>query len=402
MPSISISTLVLRRRRSNLPLFVAFWAILTFALGVLAAAEASPPAAGLVRIASAQPAAHRIDWHIKELDEVQKLVDQNLTQLEQMIDKAAAQRCDVVAFPENTLGLNKWLQGNPERAKEILPQSVPKMLSRFGAAAAKHKIYVLCCDLCLEPDGKIYNTAFMVGRDGKELGRYHKVCPTIHERVCTPGDKLPVINTKDLGGVGMLICYDMVFPEPARCLALGGADVIFHLTEGGAAIGDGEVSRAAFRTRAVENFVYIIVSQQNNGSMIISPKGEIIAEAQGKDSFAIADINPFGGREGGDAMNMQRDMRARLFRERNPAAFGILSDPNPPALEKLPATLTEQDAVKMAQKVMTVGEEEFKAAAALASQGKKEEAIAAYKRLKETYRDSWIDRVATERLEKLK
>jgi hypothetical protein len=276
------------------------------------------------------------------------------------------------------------------------------MLAHFGAAAAKHKMYVLCCDLCAEPDGNIYNTSFLIGRDGKEIGRYHKVCPTIHERVCTPGDALPVFNTKDLGGVGMLICYDMVFPEPARGLALGGADIVFHLTEGGAAIGDGDVSIAAFRTRAVENFMYIVVSQQNNGSMIISPKGEIIAKAEGKDSLAIAEINPFGGREGGDAMNMQRDMRARLFRERNPAAFKILSDPNPPVLAKIPATLTAAEAVRMAQKVMTTGEEEFKTAAALASHGKTEEAIAAFKRLKEEYRDSWIDRVATERLEKLK
>lgn len=397
MRLINTSTLALSLRRSSI-----FGAALVFIASCLFASEVQPPAAGLVRIASTQPAAKRIDWHVKDADEVFKLVDQNLAHLEQLIDKAAAQRADVIAFPENTLGLNKWFQGNPERAKEILPKSVPKMLERFGAAAAKHKVYILCCDLCLEPDGKIYNTAFMFGRDGKELGRYHKVCPTIHERTCTPGDKLPVINTKDLGGVGMLICYDMVFPEPARCLALGGADVIFHLTEGGAAIGDGEVSRAAFRTRAVENFVYLVVSQQNNGSMIISPKGEIIAEAQGKDSLAVADINPFGGREGGDAMNMQRDMRARLFRERNPAAFGILSDPNPPALAKIPATLTAEEAVQMAQKVMTVGEEEFKAAVALASQGKKEEAIAAFKRLKEVYHDSWIDRVATERLEKLK
>src|SRR5262249_30167197 len=152
----------------------------------------------------------------------------------------------------------------------------------------------------------IYNTAFLLGRDGKEIGRYHKVCPTIHERVCTPGDRFPVFATKDLGGVGMLICYDMVFPETARCLPLGGADMIFHPTLGGAAIGDDDISRAAFRTRAVENFVYIIVAQRGGGSMIVSPQGRILAEAKGVDSLAIADIDPLGGREGGDAMNQQR------------------------------------------------------------------------------------------------
>ena len=135
--------------------------------------------------------------------------------------------------------------------------------------------------------------------------------------------------------------------------------------------------------------------------MIISPQGKIIAEAQGADSLAIADIDPFGGREGGDAMNHQRDMRARLFRERNPSAFGILSEPHPPVLAKVAATITEQEAVRLAQKVLTVGEEEFRAAAALAAQGKTAEAIAAFTRLRREYRDSWIDRVAAERIEKL-
>lgn len=371
-------------------------------------ADPTSPAAGptshsanAVRIAAAQPRARLIDWHVKNPKDVLEKVDQNLSELEWILDRAAARHCDVIAFPEDTLGLGHWQAGNDALSREVLPEAVRRMLARFGAAAAKHRMYVVCCSNNVEPNGATYNTAFLLGRDGKEIGRYRKVCPTIHERYCTPGDKLPVFNTKDLGGVGMLICYDMVFPETVRALALGGADVIFHPTLGGAAIGDGDISRAAFRTRAVENFVYLVVSQRGAGSMIISPQGKIIAEAQGADSLAVADVDPFGGREGGDAMNHQRDMRARLFRERNPAAFGILTDPHPPALARLPATITEQEAVRMAQRVLTVGEEEFKAAAALANQGKTEEAVAAFTRLRREYRDSWIDRVAAERLARL-
>jgi hypothetical protein len=174
--------------------------------------------------------------------------------------------------------------------------------------------------------------------------------------------------------------------------------VIFHPTLGGAAIGDDEISKAAFRTRAAENFVYIVVAQRGSGSMIISPQGKILAEAQGADSLAIAEINPFGGREGGDAMNQQRDMRARLFRERNPAAFGRITDANPPVLSKIPATISEREAVEVAHRVLTVGQEEFKAADVLVRDGKIEAAAAAFGRLQKEYRDSWIDRVSTQRL----
>src|SRR5205823_5655916 len=172
-----------------------------------------------------------------------------------------------------------------------------------------------------------------------------------------------------------------------RCLALLGADVIFHPTLGGAAIGDEDINRAAFRTRAVENFVYIVVAQRGSGSMIISPQGKILAEAVGKDSLAIADIDPFGGREGGDAMNTQRDMRARLFRERNPAAFGMITEANPPVLAKIPPTISEREAVEIAHKVLTIGEEEFRAADLLVRDGKFEEAATAFKRLQSEYKD---------------
>lgn len=381
--------------------FLAFSAVVSTAFAAPVEDATSPPAT-TIRIAAAQPRARLVDWHVRDSREVLARVDQNLRELAEILDRAAARECDVITFPEDTLGLGHWQAGNEALSREVLPEAVDRMIVRFGAAAAKHRMYVICCNNSVESDGAIYNTAFLLGRDGKEIGRYHKVCPTIHERFCTPGDKLPVFDTKDLGGVGMLICYDMVFPETARALALGGADVIFHPTLGGAAIGDGDISRAAFRTRAVENFVYLVVSQRGAGSMIISPQGKILAEAQGADSLAMADINPFGGREGGDAMNYQRDMRARLFRERNPAAFGILTEPNPPALAKLPATITEQEAVRMAQRVLTVGEEEFREAAALATQGKTAEAIAAFTRLRREYRDSWIDRVAAERIAELR
>jgi len=375
--------------------------LLAASLMSLLADPLPPPTNALVRIAAAQPKARLIDWKIQDSDRVLAEIDQSLTELEALVEKAAAQRCIAVAFPEDTLGLGNWLAGNPTQARALLGPAVERMLARFQRAAARHRIFIVCCNNYAAADGTLRNTAFLVGRDGRELSRYHKVCPAIHERYCTPGNEFPVFDTADLGSVGLLICYDMVFPEPARCLALGGADLIFHPTLGGAAIGDNDISRAAFRTRAVENFVYLVVAQRGSGSLIVSPKGAILAEANGPDSLAIAEIDPFGGREGGDAMNDQADMRARLFRERSPAAFGILTDPNPPVLAKVPATITEAEAVRIGNRVLTVGQEEFKAAEKLVQEGKTKEALEAFARLRTEYRGSWIDRVAAERITNL-
>ena len=276
------------------------------------------------------------------------------------------------------------------------------MLDRLGRAAASHRMYLVLCSDFIESDGATYNTAFLLGRDGKQIGRYHKTCPTWSECGARKrGESLPVFPTPDLGTVGMLICYDLVFPETARCLALAGADMIFFPTMGGAAVGDDDIGLQALRVRAAENHVYLVVAFRGDGSMIISPRGKIIARAEGPDGLAIADIDPLGGRQGGDAMNHQRDMRARLFRERNPAAFGILTDPNPPFSQKFPIDITQQEAGRIAARVLTIGEEEFRQAEALARAGKTGEAIAAFGRLRTEYRGSWIERVAKERLRTL-
>lgn len=380
--------------------------------GFSGVAVAAPPSSGAegtdsesktVRIAAVQAKRRTIDWRLTEPQAVLSAVDQNLSELEAIVHDAGKQRCDVLAFPEDTLGLLNWYGVNQPTAPQVLPKAVERMLERLGRAAASHQMYLVVCSDFIESDGNVYNTAFLLGRDGQLLGRYHKTCPTWFE--CgdrSRGSNLPVFPTEDLGTVGMLICYDLVFPETARCLALAGADIIFFPTMGGAAVGDDDIGLQALRVRAAENHVYLVVAFRGSGSMIISPRGKIIAQAEGADGLAIADINPIGGREGGDALNHQRDMRARLFRERNPTAFGILTDPNPPILDKIPIEMTQKESGRIAAGVLTTGEEEFRAAENLARNANIEQAIAAFRRLQQKYPGSWIDRVAAERVRTLR
>ena len=354
-----------------------------------------------VRVAACQLRPRVIDFHLKS-QAVLEQVERNLVELEKIIDRAGEQKCDALCFPEDTMGLLNWCGVHEVEEQLVLPKVVKRMLDRLGTAAARHRMYLVACSDHVETDGAIYNTAFLLGRDGKEIGRYHKVCPVYHELLRKRGDSFPVFPTADLGRVGMLICYDLVIPETARCLALQGADIIFFPTMGGAAIGDEDLGVQALRVRAVENFIWLVVAHRNAGAMIISPQGKIVAQADQPDGLAVADIDPFGEREGGDAINYQRDMRARLFRERNPAAFGILTDPTPPVLSNVPINLTGEKAYRLAARVLTVGEEDFNQARALEKAGKVDEAIAAFEKLCSEYQDSWIDRESKKHLSQLR
>jgi predicted amidohydrolase len=379
------------------------WLVIIPLLGsfFVASAAAGAPATNTVRIAAAQAARRVVDFRLNA-DEAFAAMDKHLTELEHIVNRAGEAKCDALVLPEDAPGLLNWVGANEALAKDLLPKAVARMIDRLGKAAARHKMYLVVCSDFTETDGAIYNTAFLLGRDGKEIGRYHKVCPTWGEAgVRRRGNSFPVFPTPDLGTAGLLICYDLVVPETARCLALAGADIIFFPTMGGAAMGGDDIGVQALRVRAAENFIWLAVAHRGSGAMIISPKGKIVAEAKGPDGLAIADIDPRGEREGGDAMNWQRDMRARLFRERNPEAFRILTETNPPVLAKVPINLPQQEAGRIMARALTVGEDEFKQASALAGSGKTGEAISAFERLRKEYPATWIDRVSQERLAKL-
>ena len=356
--------------------------------------------AGNIRACASQPASRLVDWKLQPGDALAR-AEKNLDILEQIVNRAGQNGCDVVALPEDTLGLLHWEMGNLAASAEVLRKAVPQMLSRLGKVAASHNMYLVVSSDTAEDDGSFRNTAFLLGRDGREIGRYHKVNLPIHESGRKRGNSFPVFKTPDLGWLGMLICYDMVMPEAIRALALGGADIVFNPTMGGAAYGDSEIDKAAFRTRAVDNFVYLVVSKRGGGAMIISPKGKVLAEGREPDDIAMADIDPFGGRDAADALNSQKDMRARLFRERNPAAYGILTDPNPPVLERLPATISNEDAIRIGAKTLTAGNERFAEAQQLLKAGKTVEAKAAFEKLRAEFPYTWVDRLSRAALEKI-
>ncbi|MBT5832269.1 MAG: hypothetical protein HOH77_18930 [Candidatus Latescibacteria bacterium] len=347
------------------------------------------------------------NYRINTPADVLALVGESLNLLEDLVHKAGKAGCDVITFPEDMLGLSAWEAANTNILKDVLPEVESRTLSQLGNAAAQHNMYLICSTDILSKHNTIQNTSFFIGRDGKEIGRYHKIMLPVQETRKEPGTDFPVFETNDLGGVGMLICYDMVFPEAARCLALGGADIIFNPTVGGAAFGGPDISRAAFRTRAAENFVYIVVSWggwgTDTGSFIISPNGDIIAEEKEPGTIAIADIDPFSGRECADWSNAQQDMRARLFRERRPETYTNLTDPNPPTLSKLPpmAPGPAEEIARITERAMTEGHEQYDQAQAFFNNNQKEQAIVAFKALQTNYPGSWFDRTAAERLKAL-
>ena len=163
-------------------------------------------------------------------------------------------------------------------------------------------------------DGRYFNTAAVIGPDGGLIGKYRKSSiplmdtaqstePRGNEKFYfTPGDLgFPTFATP-FARIGILICYDRHFPEAARVLGLGGAEIVFVPTA------TTRMTRYLWdlelRAHAVANAYYVCgvnkvgvdtggsKRDHHGNSMIVSPRGEILVEASAtKDDIAVADVD---------------------------------------------------------------------------------------------------------------
>ncbi|TET47640.1 acyltransferase [candidate division TA06 bacterium] len=142
---------------------------------------------------------------------------------------------------------------------------------------------------------KIYNTAMLIKPDGR-IGKYRKTHLFLFEKLLFDSGKGPYqVHRVGEARVGMLICFDWIFPEPFRELALKGADIIAHPSNLIL-----PYCQDAMVTRALENRIFIILANRvgnekrrgerltfTGGSEIISPRGKILAKALEKEETAI-------------------------------------------------------------------------------------------------------------------
>lgn len=356
-----------------------------------------------IRIAAAQTANRTIPFRVGGPDVALAHVRENLDALVALAHRGADEGCALIAFPEDCLGTLEWEAGHWDEVHQLLQPAGELLQQRLGEVARERGVAIVYCnDLPADDGDEVFNTAVVLGPDGSLIGRYRKVQPTWSERHRTPGDDFPVFDVPGVGATGLCICYDMVFPETTRALALNGADLVIHCTMGGASFGDDDASLAAFRTRAADNFLYLVVSFRGGGSMIIGPKGTVLTTADGGgDQLVVADVDLTAGREAGDALGgTTADFRARLFRERNPAAYRILTEPNPPALERLadvPMPSAQEASDRFAEGI-TTGSERFYEADRLQKAGDLNAAIAIYQELGDRFGTLWMGRVSRQRL----
>jgi predicted amidohydrolase len=222
--------------------------------------------------------------------------EENLAKAIHYLEQAAAAGADLAVFPE--CALSGYLFDSKEEAGFFAESLQGPSLQKISAICKGKQIYTVYTLLERADNCNIYNTAVLLGPDGI-IACYRKThLPYLGvDRFVAAGESPYKIIDTPLGKIGLMICYDLRFPEPARVLSLLGAQVILlptNLSKGGEAH-----LNFFLRARACENKIFIISANrlgEEKGSAfvgcskIVDPSGNYLAEASSEKEEIISCI----------------------------------------------------------------------------------------------------------------
>ncbi|HYM51443.1 MAG TPA: nitrilase-related carbon-nitrogen hydrolase [Candidatus Limnocylindrales bacterium] len=244
--------------------------------------------------------------------------DANLGRIEAAMREAAARGAGAILFSELFLTgylLTDALAGLAEPVDGPGIARLSRLARTFGLLTV--------CGFPEAAGPNRYNSAVLIERDGTILGTYRKTHLFGREpEYFTPGDRVEAVTTS-LGRLGVLICYDIEFPETVRLLAVDGARLVLTAT---ANMTPYEPYQAVYtRARAMENGIYFAIANTTRDlgpfhffgeSAIVDPDGEPIDRAGSEERILYAPI---------DLERVPEDPEVRYLGHRRPELYQRLA-----------------------------------------------------------------------------
>jgi len=228
----------------------------------------------------------------------------NIEKAVHFIEKSSLKNADLVVLPE----MFNCPYENTKFTEYAEHRDNSQTLKAVSAAAGEYSLYLVAGSIPELDKDKIYNTSFIINPYGEIIGFHRKLhlfdvdVPdgiTFKESdILTAGDELTVLDT-DFARIGVIICYDLRFPELSRLLALDDVELMvvpgaFNMTTGPAHW------KTLIRSRAIDNQFFLAAASPARDesasyvayghSMIVNPWGDVVAEAGPGEEIIYADI----------------------------------------------------------------------------------------------------------------
>lgn len=246
---------------------------------------------------------------------------------------AADEGADLIVFPEAAL-TGYVFESRPEALAAAVAADGPE-LGVVAAAAGAAGAWVVCG--AIERDGDaLYNTAFLVGPEGP-VGRYrkaHTLCLGA-DRFTRPGGEPFRVFDLPFGRIGLHICYDGSFPEPARALRLLGAQLLLLPTNWPRLV----MKREVVRVRAYENRAFFMAVNRvgtergvrfEGGSCAADPDGRLILDAGDEAGRFHVTVDPAAAADSREVV-IPGEYELDLIQDRRPELYEPIARPTPEA-----------------------------------------------------------------------
>jgi predicted amidohydrolase len=260
--------------------------------------------------------------------------ERNLERMLLRIAEAAAAGARLIVFPEASNN-GYFFEDRADAHRKATP--IPGPFTRaLGLEARKHGVWVVAGMFEQGEGDDVFNCAVLIGPDGELAGKYQKnFFIKADKRWFVPGQTGFETFDTPLGHLGFFVCADGRIPESARCLALGGAEILVNPTNWGAP----DQYLYHVPTRAVENRCWVVGATKprrpldqpqemltynrfTGCSFIMSPTGEVLVQAgPDEETIIYADIEPSKARD--KSFGSAND----LFADRRPELYTLLTRP---------------------------------------------------------------------------
>jgi deaminated glutathione amidase len=226
---------------------------------------------------------------------------ENLRRALELVKDSKSGGADLVVFPEFLMAFSPANQTAKELAEIAEPLGGPFTTALQEAAKGTHTAIVATIYETSPIPDRVYDSALWIDTSGNIAEIYRKV--HLYDAFgfresdkFVAGDELRPPVTWQEGRFGMMICYDLRFPEIARILTLSGANVL--LAPSGWVQGDLKLEhwQTMIRARALENGCYLIAPDQVGNiyighSMIVDPLGRTVVELGEREGLEIIEID---------------------------------------------------------------------------------------------------------------
>lgn len=257
---------------------------------------------------------------IIQLDAVFAAPAENRLKIEKFIRMAAKEHPDVIVLPE------MWNTGFfPDNVSDLADVDGEPTCEMLTGLARELGVNIVGGSVANIENKELVNSSFIVNREGQVISKYNKIhlfSPSGEDRKFTAGKAIGIF---EMDGVkaGLLICYDVRFPELARTLALKGAQIVFIPAEWPHP--RLEHWQTLIKARAIENQMFVVAV---NGvgkakelkfcgnSMAIDPWGHELYHADESESVAAVEMD----------LRVINDIRDRInvFRDRKPELYEVM------------------------------------------------------------------------------